>query len=109
MRLRAICLLLAAVGAGVATAAVAEAAKPAPKVRPPAGAAWPKGAYSRLDALPDWGGVWVLARPMPPAAGAPPREQPVLKGEYLARYQAWQKQVRDNNGLVPREIGRAHV
>jgi hypothetical protein len=56
-----------------------------------------------LNDLPDWGGVWVLGRPAPPAPGAPPREQPVLKGDYLARYQAWQKQVRENNGLVPRE------
>jgi hypothetical protein len=62
------------------------------------GAAWPKGAYAALNNLPDWGGAWVLARPKAPAAGDPPREQPALKGEYLTRYQAWQKQVRENNG-----------
>jgi len=102
MKLRAMCLVLAAAAAGAAPAVLAaEAAKGATKA--PVGAAWPKGAYASLNSLPDWGGVWVLARPAPPAAGAPPREQAVLKGEYLARYQAWQKQVRDNSGLVPRE------
>ena len=63
------------------------------------GAAWPKGAYAALDKLPDWGGVWVLGRGAPGA----PREQPQLKGEYLKRYQDWQQQVRDNNGVVVRD------
>ena len=30
-------------------------------------------------------------------------EQPALKGPYLARYQAWQKEVRENNGVVRKE------
>ncbi len=63
------------------------------------GAAWPKGSYAALDHLPDWGGVWVLGR-SPPGA---PREQPQLKGEYLAKYEAWQKQTRDNNGQSHRD------
>lgn len=71
------------------------AAEPAAK-----GAANPKGQYAGLDKLPDWGGVWVLARPAP---GSPPRERPQLKGEYLAKYEAFQKAVRDNNGRAPRD------
>ena len=72
---------------------------PAPKA--PA-AAWPKGAYAALDKLPDWGGVWVLTRGRP-APGAAPPEQPKFKGDYLARYQTWQKEVRDNNGVARKE------
>jgi hypothetical protein len=67
------------------------------------GAAYPRGHYAALDALPDWGGVWVLERARPPAAGEAPREQPVLKGEYLAAYQAWAREVRENSGVVRRE------
>jgi hypothetical protein len=67
-----------------------------------AGAPWPKGHYAALNNLPDWGGVWVLARGRPaPGAAAP--EQPKFKGEYLARYQAWQNEVRSNNGVVRKE------
>jgi hypothetical protein len=66
------------------------------------GAAYPKGTYSTLDNLPDWGGVWVLQFRRPPA-GSPPAEQPALKGPYLARYQAWQKEVRENNGVVRKD------
>lgn len=66
------------------------------------GAAWPKGNYAALNNLPDWGGVWVLARGRP-AAGAAAPEQPKFKGEYLARYQAWQNEVRTNSGVVRRE------
>jgi hypothetical protein len=66
-------------------------------------AAWPKGAYAALDRLPDWGGVWVLARGRP-AAGAAAPEQPRLKGEYLAKYQAWQKEVRENNGVARKDV-----
>lgn len=75
----------------------AEAAAPS-KVN----AAFPKGAYAELNALPDWGGVWVLARPQAGAA-QPPRERPVFKGEYLKRYEAWAQEVKDNNGVVRRE------
>jgi hypothetical protein len=68
---------------------------------PKPGAAWPKGGYAALEKLPDWGGVWVLNRGRPAGGAAP--EQPRLKGEYLARYQAWQKEARDNNGQARRE------
>jgi hypothetical protein len=67
------------------------------------GAAYPKGAYTALNALPDWGGVWVLERPKPPAPGEAPRERPLLKGEFLRRYEAWQKEVKDNNGVVRKQ------
>jgi hypothetical protein len=66
------------------------------------GAAWPRGHYDALNALPDWGGVWVLNRPRR-APGEPGPEQPQMKGEYLARYQAWQKEVRENNGVARRD------
>jgi hypothetical protein len=66
-------------------------------------AARPKGNYAALNNLPDWGGVWVLARLGAPAPGAAPREQPVFKGVYLARYEAWQDEVRKNNGVVRKE------
>src|SRR5689334_21617439 len=82
-----------------AVAMSAMAAEPAAK----AGAAHPKGQYAALDKLPDWGGVWVLTRGRP-APGAPPPEQPKFKGEYLARYQAWQNEVRNNNGQVRKEV-----
>jgi len=65
-------------------------------------AAWPKGQYSALDRLPDWGGVWVLGMGRP-APGAAPAEEPKLKGEYLAGYEAWQKDTRENNGMVRKE------
>jgi len=74
----------------------------APAAKTP-GAAFPKGSYAALDKLPDWGGVWVLARGRPaPGAAAP--EQPRMKGEYLARYQAWQKEVRENNGVARKDV-----
>jgi hypothetical protein len=63
------------------------------------GAAYPKGQYAALDKLPDWGGVWTLNRAR---GGGPPRERPALKGKYLQEYQAWQKAVEENNGVVPR-------
>lgn len=62
------------------------------------GAAHPKGQYAVLDALPDWGGVWILNRTPPGAA----TERPVLKGKYLKDYEAWQQAVRENDGVVPR-------
>jgi hypothetical protein len=77
---------------------LAAEAKPAAK----AGAAFPKGAYAALDRLPDWGGVWVLARPRS-VPGAPPAETPQLKGTYLAGYESWLKETRANNGVARRD------
>ena len=65
------------------------------------GAAHPKGHYAALDALPDWGGIWILNRP-PPGSGPRPAG-PALKGQYLKDYEAWQRLVRETNGDVPRE------
>jgi hypothetical protein len=66
-----------------------------------AGAAHPKGHYAALNALPDWGGIWILKRPTP---GSEPRPAgPVLKGRYLKDYEAWQRLVRETNGDVPHE------
>ena len=63
------------------------------------GAGYAKGKYAALDALPDWGGIWLLQRGAP---GGPPPPRPQLKGDYLARYDAWRQEVADNNGVVPR-------
>jgi hypothetical protein len=67
--------------------------------------AHPKGHYAALDALPDWGGVWVLNRPagVPAAPGKPAGEKPALKGKYLEDYQAWQHAVETKGGQVPHE------
>jgi hypothetical protein len=57
-----------------------------------------QAATPALDNLPDWAGAWVLTRP----ASDAPRARPVLVGQYLAQYEAWQKEVRDNNGVARR-------
>jgi hypothetical protein len=62
------------------------------------GAAFPKGHYASLNALPDWGGVWTLNFPAP----GTPRERPSLKGQYLKDYQAWQHAVETQHGQVTR-------
>jgi hypothetical protein len=61
-------------------------------------AAFPKGHYASLNALPDWGGVWTLNFPAP----GTPRERPSLKGQYLKDYQAWQHAVETQHGEVSR-------
>jgi hypothetical protein len=72
------------------------AADPPAAAGPPA--AFPKGHYTALNKLPDWGGVWTFNfLPMPGVK----RESPELKGTYLASYQAWQKVASANNGEVP--------
>jgi len=98
----------AAPGAGAKTQAAAPATKVPVTARP-------KGHYASLDALPDWGGVWVLSRPAgvpvagvpaaggPPAPGTPAAEKPALKGKYLEEYQAWQHAVETKGGQVPHE------
>jgi hypothetical protein len=43
-------------------------------------AAFPKGKYAALDALPDWGGVWIGDGPIT-------KEEPQRKGKYLKDYQ----------------------
>lgn len=78
---------------------------PAPQSPPPEGvaegegAAFPKGSYGELDALPDWGGIWFVA------AGASNNQSaaaPVPKGEYAERREAWLAEARANEGVVRR-------
>lgn len=87
-------ILLGALCIGAITSAAAQ--------EPPKGAgkpvaSHPKGNYAALDALPDWGGVWILNRTPP---GSRPR--PELKGEYLEAYQAWAREVQEKDGMVAR-------
>ncbi len=60
------------------------------------GAAMPKGHYAALDTLPDWGGIWTLNFGTPGVK----RETPTLKGKYLARYQAFQKDADGRHGAI---------
>ncbi|HTB69255.1 MAG TPA: hypothetical protein VK727_23740 [Steroidobacteraceae bacterium] len=91
--------LLAATSLALALQAAipaAVAADPTGSNGPPA--ANPKGHYSQLNNLPDWGGVWTFNfRPLPGVT----REMPALKGKYLESYQAWQKIANENHGEVP--------
>ncbi len=91
------------VARGVAVAALLSVAVAAQGAAPAAKAvtSYPKGHYTSLNSLPDWGGVWVLNfnRPSP---GAVPN-QPALQGQYLQDYQAWRDAVKANGGEVPHE------
>jgi hypothetical protein len=98
---------LAAAAAAMIIAAPASAQLGAATQSPPPegvvegkGAAYPKGDYAALDQLPDWGGIWFVMVG-PPGSGAAPAE-PKLKGDYLARREAWVAEVRANNGVVRR-------
>lgn len=62
-------------------------------------AANPKGHYAALDSLPDWGGVWFLERSGPGDLGP---QAPELKGEFLARHEAWRANMIANDGVVRR-------
>ena len=93
----ALCLALSTASqAADAPAKTAPAAKDSAPAR--TGAAFPKGHYSSLNTLPDWGGVWVLNRPPP---GSPPPDRPMFKGEYLKDFEAWRQAVKDKGGEVP--------
>ena len=78
------------------TSAKAPAAKAAAAK---SGAAYPKGHYTGLNSLPDWGGVWVLNFNRPAPGAAPDR--PDLKGQYLKDYEAWRDEVKAKGGVVP--------
>ncbi|TIX51901.1 hypothetical protein [Alteraurantiacibacter aquimixticola] len=88
--------------AGVALVAMAGAAQaqlgaatssPVPEgIEAEQSAGFAKGRYHELDNLPDWGGIWFLAR-------GGPLPQPSLKGEYLERWQRWRDQVIENDGV----------
>lgn len=63
------------------------------------GAAYPKGDYHELDALPDWGGIWFVTGG---AFDTNSTGLPQLKGEYLERREQWLADARANNGVVRR-------
>lgn len=91
-------LALVVTASAAATAADAKSSPEAAATAAPVPiTAHPKGHYATLDALPDWGGVWVLERPSP---GGPPPERPALKGRYLEDYRAWQHEVETKGGQV---------
>lgn len=72
---------------------------PPPGVAEGTGAGHPKGQYAALDALPDWGGIWFV---MAGGAARDGSSVPKLKGEYLARREAWAAEVRANDGVERR-------
>jgi hypothetical protein len=78
-------------------AATAQGAAPAAKPV----TSYPKGHYTSLNSLPDWGGVWVLNFNPPPAGAHPDR--PPLQGQYLKDYEAWRDAVKAHGGEVPHE------
>jgi hypothetical protein len=63
------------------------------------GAAFPKGDYAALDALPDWGGIWFV---MFGASNNQSTAAPQPKGEYAELRAQWLAAARANDGVVPR-------
>jgi hypothetical protein len=94
-------LLLAAPGSAQQLGAATKSPPPA-GVQAGEGAANPKGHYAELDKLPDWGGVWFMTF-QGRVPGAAPEPGPKLKGEYLAKREAWVAAVRANDGITKRE------
>lgn len=90
--------LVAAAVVSVACASIASADSTADSSEHPYPAAFPKGHYGALNALPDWGGIWYLNFG-PPSGGRP--ERPDLKGKYLKDYQHWVAEVKATHGNVP--------
>lgn len=74
--------------------------EPPAGLKPGTGAPFPKGQHAALDALPDWGGIWFVVFNRAP--GAPPPEQPKLKGKYKEAYEAWKKGIAANAGVEKR-------
>jgi len=77
----------------------APASPPPEGIAPEQSAGFAKGRFAELDALPDWGGIWFLARGNPEAG---PEPQPKLTGEYQAQREAWRQEVIANNGVERR-------
>jgi len=91
--------LSAAAGAADASSAGKSPKGAAPaSASPKSGAAFPKGHYTALNSLPDWGGVWVPSRP-----SGPPPGRPQLKGKYLKDFEAWRDEVKAKGGEVAHE------
>ena len=86
-------------GAGGRSPSAAPKAAATPAAKPVT--AYPKGHYTSLNSLPDWGGVWVLNFNRPPPGAQPQR--PALQGQYLKDYEAWRDAVKANGGEVPHE------
>ena len=93
----ALALLLA--GPAAAQLGAATQSPPPEGVAPGEGAAFPKGEYAALDALPDWGGIWFV---MFGASNNQSAAEPVPKGEYAERRAAWLAEARANGGVVRR-------
>ena len=93
----ALALLLA--GPAAAQLGAATQSPPPEGVAPGEGAAFPKGEYTALDALPDWGGIWFV---MFGASNNQSAAEPVPKGEYAERRAAWLAEARANGGVVRR-------
>jgi len=103
MALRAAALAFLLCAAAPASAQLGEPTQSPPPegVSADGGAGNPKGHYHKLDALPDWGGIWFVTRGSSGMGGGP--ALPKLKGEYLERYQAWRAEVAANNGVARRD------
>ena len=87
---------------GIAVSCLAgQALAAAPPQGPDTGpAARPKGGYTALDKLPDWGGVWIT-KFVPPAERAN-RERPQPKGKYAEALKEAIRLADLNNGETPR-------
>ena len=93
----ALALLLA--GPAAAQLGAATQSPPPEGVAPGEGAAFPKGDYAALDALPDWGGIRFGRFG---ASNNQSAAEPVPKGEYAERRAAWLAEARANGGVVRR-------
>ncbi|MEO0061612.1 MAG: hypothetical protein RLZZ08_172 [Pseudomonadota bacterium] len=96
-------VLASALALAWASCASAQPAPPPPSpvpegVREGAGAANPKGQYAKLDALPDWGGIWFVTFDR----NGPPPAQPKLKGDYAAQWDKWKADLAAHDGQVTR-------
>ena len=103
----AVAALMATMASSGASAQVGQVlATPKPDgLKAGTGAPFPKGRYTPLNALPDWGGVWTLDF-HPPGSGGPPPPRPAppkLKGKYKEEADAWRAQMLANHGVVKSE------
>ena len=102
MRRASLAALAAVLLASPATAQLGAATQSPPPegVAQGQGAAFPKGQYAALDALPDWGGSWFAMFQRGAEDTAP--AQPKLKGEFKAEREKWLADARANDGVVRR-------
>lgn len=96
----ALSILLTTTTPAAAQLGAATASPPPEGLAEGQGAGHPKGRYQELDTLPDWGGIWFVQGGA--SGGSGPPAIPKLKGEYLARYNAWRAEVAANDGVVRR-------